>query len=439
MTKSQAAWSATLALLVFSQARGDDWPQWQGPQRNGTWSETGVIESIPAEGLPVRWRVPAGLGYAGPAVAGGRVYLLDYKLASGDIANNPGAKDRLTGEERVRCLDAATGDLIWEYDYEQPYAVSYGGGPRATPTVAGEHVYALGAEGRLTCLSAAGGDVVWSKDFKQVYGATTPHWGHSAHPLVVGDLLIGLVGGSGSAVVAFNKQTGEEVWRALSAPDVGYCPPTLAETVDPAALLVWLPDAVRGLDPHSGDVHWSVELKPDYGMSIAAPVLHGRHVYVSGVVNHSVLLELAPDGKAAEELWRGKGMTSLSCSHSGPIIVDDTIYGCDDKGWLRAVDLQTGDRLWETLEATTGRRPAGYATVFLVRNGERFYLFNDSGDLIVAELTRGGYTEHGRFHVLEPTSSAMGRPVVWSHPAFAERCVFARNDQEIVCVSLAAE
>jgi outer membrane protein assembly factor BamB len=387
----------------------------------------------------VKWRVPAGLGYAGPAVAAGRVYLLEYERASGEIANNPGSKDKLTGQERVRCLDGATGDVIWEHAYQQAYAVSYGSGPRATPTVEGNHVYALGAEGRLTCLTADKGNVVWSKDFKTDYGATTPHWGHSAHPLVVGDLLICLAGGSGSAVVAFNKLTGEEVWRGLSVPEVGYSPPTLAETVDPPALLIWLPDAVRGLDPQSGDVHWTVELQPDYGMSIAAPVVHERTVYVSGVVNHSVLFELAPDGQSPDELWRGKGMTSISCSHSGPIIVDDTIYGCDDKGWLRAVDLQTGNRLWETLDATTGQRPAGYATVFLVRNGDRFYLFNDSGDLIVAELSRDGYTEHGRFHVLEPTSSAMGREVVWSHPAFAERCLFARNDKEIVCVSLAAE
>jgi outer membrane protein assembly factor BamB len=426
-------------LLLVAGAHGDDWPQWMGPERNGTWSETGVIDSIPPDGLPVKWRAPAGLGYAGPAVADGRVYLLDYQRASGEVANNPGTKDKLTGQERIRCLDAATGEPVWEYAYQQPYAVSYGGGPRATPTVDGNYVYALGAEGRLTCLTAHKGDVVWSKDFEKDYGATTPHWGHSAHPLVVGDLLICLAGGSGSAVVAFNKLTGEEVWRALSVPDVGYAPPTLARTVDPPALLIWLPDAVRGLDPQSGDVYWTVELQPDYGMSIAAPVVHERAVYVSGVVNHSVLLELAPDGRSADELWRGKGMTSMSSSHVGPIIVGDTIYGCDDKGWLRAVDLRTGNRLWETLEATTGQRPAGYATVFLVRNGERFYLFNDSGDLIVAELTRDGYSEHGRFHVLEPTSSAMGRPVVWSHPAFAERRLFARNDREIVCVSLAAE
>lgn len=426
-----------MCMLVNTTAAGD-WPQWMGPDRDGVWQESGIVRSIPADGLPMKWRVAAGLGYAGPAVADGRVFLMDYELASGDIANNPGAKDKLTGRERLRCLDAETGDVLWEQAYDQPYTVSYGSGPRATPTVDGDRVYALGAEGRLTCAHVESGDVLWSKDFKAEYGATTPHWGHSAHPLVVGDLLVCLVGGSGSAVVAFNKQTGEEVWKALSANDAGYCPPTLADTTDPAVLLIWLPDSVHGLDPQSGDVHWSVELKPDYGMSIAAPAVEDQLVYVSGVVNHSVLLQLSDNGKSADELWRGRGMTSISCSHSGPIIVDDTIYGCDDKGWLRAVDLKTGERLWETLDATTGARPAGYATVFLVRNGDRFYLFNDSGDLIVAALTRDGYQEHGRFHVLEPTSDAFGRPVVWSHPAFAERCVFARNDKEIVCVSLRA-
>lgn len=431
---------AGIGLFAATAAAGD-WPQWMGPRRDGVWREDGIIDRIPDGGLTVKWRVAVAAGYSGPAVAGRRVYITDYVLERGDAINNPGARPKLGGRERVLCLDADTGQEVWTHAYDQPYEISYPGGPRTTPTVDEDRVYTLGAEGKLLCLNAGSGDVVWSKDFKAVYGAATPQWGHSAHPLIDGDRLVCLVGGAGTAVVAFNKANGEEVWRSLSAEGIGYCPPALFGEGNSAQLLVWLPEAVHGLDPATGAAMWSVPLKPDFGMNIAAPQFAGNRAFLSGVGNHSVLLTLGGDRKSAKEEWRGTGSTSVACSHSTPIIDEGVIYGCDDKGWLRAVDLATGERLWSTLEPTTGTRPAGYGTAFLVKQGEgdRYWLFNDQGDLILATLTRTGYKELGRMHVLEPTNEAFGRPVVWSHPAFAERCVFARNDKEVVCVSVAAE
>jgi outer membrane protein assembly factor BamB len=427
-----------VATLLSSAVVADDWPQWMGPQRNDEWTESGVVTAIPEQGLEVKWRAPLGLGYAGPAVANHRVYVLDYQLADGKVAANPGTRDELKGQERVVCLDAGTGEPVWTHAYDQAYSISYGSGPRTTPTIDGDLVYALGAEGRLTCLNADTGKLAWEHDLKAEYGAPTPYWGHSAHPLVNGDLLITLAGGEGSAVIAFNKQTGKEVWKALNAKDAGYCPPTIAEGVAVPQLMIWLPDGVHGLNPETGEVLWTQPLVPDYGMSIAVPAQHGGMAFFSGVQNKSLLLKLDPQGGAPEVLWEGKGSTSISSAHSSPLIVDDTIYGNDEKGWVRAVDLPSGDRLWETLEATGLKRPANYGTAFVVRNGEHWYLFNDSGDLVIAQMNRDGYKELGKFHVLEPTSDAFGRPVVWSHPAYADRCVFARNDKEIVCVSLAA-
>lgn len=427
---------ACLVLFLAATTSAEDWPQWRGPRRDGVWNEAGVVTEVPADGLAVNWRVPIGLGYAGPAVVDRRVYVLDYDLQSGEVAENPGKRDELQGDERLLCLDADSGQVVWTHRYEQPYQISYGSGPRTTPVIEGGHVYLLGAEGKLWCLTAATGDVVWSHDLKSEYEAPTPYWGHSAHPLVYGELLISLVGGPGSAVVAFDKRSGKEAWRALSSREVGYCPPTVAAGLERPQLLIWLPDAVHGLDPATGAVLWSVELKPDFGMSIAAPAIQGRHAFLSGVGNQSVLLELSVDGGPPRELWRGDSDRSVSCSHSSPLIVDDMIYGCDDKGWLRGVDLTSGERLWETLEATTRERPASYGTAFLVRGAERWFLFNDQGDLVIADLDRAGYHEHGRFHVLEPTGSAFGRPVVWSHPAFAGGRMYARNDKELVCVSL---
>jgi outer membrane protein assembly factor BamB len=128
------------------------------------------------------------------------------------------------------------------------------------------------------------------------------------------------------------------------------------------------------------------------------------------------------------------------CSNSTPFLEEGTIYGVGcNQGELAAVDLATGKGLWQTFAATTGDRNAGHATAFLVKHGDRFFLFNDQGDLILATLTREKYEELGRFHVLEPTNEGLGRSVVWSHPAFANKCLYARNDKELVCVSLAKE
>ena len=154
-----------------------------------------------------------------------------------------------------------------------------------------------------------------------------------------------------------------------------------------------------------------------------------------------VLLKLDDTRPAAEVVWRGKPKTAIYCATSTPFLEDGMIYGCDiSTGTLMGVRIKDGERLWQTREPTTGgTRRARYGTAFLVKHEDRFFLFNEKGDLILAKLSPKGYEEISRFHVLEPTNQTFGRPVVWSHPAFAQRCVFARNDKELVRVSLAAK
>lgn len=428
-------------LVLLSPALADDWPQWLGPRRDSVWREKGIVDRFPADGLKVKWRAPVGLGYSGPAVAGGKVYVMDYEKREGEVTNNPGRRDKLQGKERVLCLDAATGKPVWQHAYERPYDLSYGGGPRCTPTVHGGKVYALGAEGNLWCLDAADGRVIWSKDFVKDYEAKAPFWGVSAHPLVDGDALYCMVGGKGSVAVAFDKDTGRELWKALSAPDAGYCPPTMIEHAGRKQLLIWDPQSIHGLDPKTGAVYWSVPLKPAAGMSITAPRKLGPYVLATGYGNAGVLLKLDDARPAAEVVWRGKPQSGIFTATSTPFLEDGTIYGCDlESGALMGVRLEDGQRLWETVEPTLGKARRGrYGTAFLVKHEDRFFLFNESGDLLLARLSPKGYEELGRFHVLEPTSSTFGRAVVWSHPAFAEQCLFARNDKELVCVGLGAE
>jgi outer membrane protein assembly factor BamB len=430
--------AASFFLVV--PAAADDWPQWMGKNRDGVWHESGIIERFPEGGAKILWRAPIAGGYAGPAVVGNRIYVTDYVRESGDGTNNIGGRSVSKGRERVLCLDAATGKEIWKHEYPCAYNISYPAGPRCTPTVADGKVYCLGAEGHLVCLDAADGQPVWHKELKQAYKIESPFWGFSGHPLVDGNRLICLVGGQGSVAVAFDKDTGKELWKALSvAGDAGYCPPTIIEASGKRQVLIWDPQALNSLDPETGEVYWIEPLVPQYGMSVTAPVKSGNFLYASGIGSVGVLFKLDRTKPAAEVVWDGKPNTAVYCSNSTPFIDGDVIFGNDCQvGNLRGVDLATGKRLWETFEPTTGgERRASHGTVFLTKNADRYFLFSETGDLIIARLSRQGYDEISRAHILDPTGEAMGRSVVWSHPAYANKCCFARNDKEIVCVSLA--
>jgi len=437
-----AALSAAVLVTTFGSGglKADDWPQWMGPQRDGVWREAGIISDFPAGGLKAKWRVDVAGGYSGPAVAGGRVFLTDYVRESGDATNSPSRRNKLTGTERVLCFDAETGKRLWAHEAAENYEVSYPAGPRAVPTVHDGLVYALGAMGRLTCLKAENGDVVWSRNLQSDYKVETPIWGFCGHPLIDGDRLICLVGGEGSVAVALNRHSGKEIWKAVSAREPGYAPPTIIEAGGTRQLLIWDAEKLNSLNPENGKVYWTQPLQPDYGMAIMAPQKHGDLLYASGIGNVGAAFRLSDERPAAELVWKGDSTSGVYCANSTPLIVDGVIYGVDcRRGQLRGVELTTGERLWETFEPTSGGRGAGHATAFLTRNGDRWFLFNEQGDLIVAKLTRSGYEEISRTHLIEPTGEAFGRNVVWTAPAFANRCVFVRNDKELACFSLAAE
>jgi outer membrane protein assembly factor BamB len=430
-----------LSSFVASSTRADDWPQWLGPQRDDVWRETNIVSQFPAGGPPIVWRVPIAGGYSGPAVADGRVFVTDFVRASGPAANDPMSRGAVAGKERVLALSAADGKLLWKYEYDCPYNISYSAGPRTTPAIAGGKVYTLGAEGNLLCLEAASGNLVWAKDLKKEYRIEAPYWGFCGHPLVAGQRLFCLVGGPGSVAVAFDKDTGRELWRALSATEPGYCPPTLIEAGGKQQLLIWDPESLNSLNPATGEVYWSEPLKPDYGMSIAAPQKSGDYLFASGIGKCAALFRLSREKPAAEVVWVAKPNMAVFCANSTPQIDGDTIYGNDcEVGNLRAVRLMTGERLWETFAPTTGgNRRQSHGTVFITKHEDRYFLFSETGDLVIARLSPEKYEEISRAHLLAPTNEAFGRPVVWSHPAYAGRCIFVRNDQEIVCASLARE
>jgi outer membrane protein assembly factor BamB len=435
-----AAVLGVLAVVLPSPASADDWPQWMGPKRDGVWREAGVIDRIPAGGLTRKWTAGINFGYSGPAVADGKVFAFDFAPAAFPPANDPGKRSELAGKERVFAFSAEDGKTLWKRTWSATYRISYPAGPRCTPTVADGKVYALGAEGHLECLDAADGKVIWSKEFSADYKAETPIWGYAAHPLVDGKRLICMVGGPGATVVAFDKDTGAELWKSgLTEKGPGYCPPQIAEAGGKRQLIVWHAEAVAGLDPETGKPYWSVPLPAVNGAAIAAPQVVGDTVFAAGPFDKSVLISLSPgpDGNpAAKVVWTADNKRSMFCVNVTPLVVDGVAYGVCGKGELRAVKLADGSRLWETFAATGGKR-ATSGTAFITRNGDRWFLFSETGELIIAKLSPAGYEELGRTKLIEPTGEAWGRKVVWSHPAYAGKCIFVRNDREIACYSLA--
>ena len=442
-----AVFSITCAFAMAQDPAGkQDWPQWLGPQRDGIWRETAILETFPAGGPPIRWRTPIGAGYAGPAVANGKVYVTDRILDKGSKnPANPFERGAIPGSERVLCLNESDGKEVWKYEYTCPYKVSYPAGPRTTPLISAGKVYTLGTEGNLLCLDAEKGSIVWSHELKKDYNVETPLWGFSASPLLDGQKLISLVGGPESAVVAFDKDSGKEIWKALKAPQigVGYCPPMIYEAGGVRQLIIWLPESLNSLDPETGKVYWSQPFVVKMGLTAPTPRKMGDLLLVTSFYNGSMMMKLDPAKPEATLKWRGKGLNenktdtlhSIICT---PFLEDGYIYGVCSYGQLRCLKAETGERVWETYEATGGKNER-WANAFIIKNGDRFFLPNEKGDLIIAKLSPAGYKEISRAHLLEPDNTSPNRPVNWSHPAFANRCIYARNDSEIVCASLAAK
>jgi outer membrane protein assembly factor BamB len=423
-----------LAILLAFMTFAADWPEWRGTGRQGIWSETGIIESIPANGLNVNWRVPIRAGYSGPAVSRGRVFLLDYVATTGTKVT-----------ERAVCLDERTGKTLWTREWPADYrGLDYANGPRATPTVDGDRVYVLGAMGSLRCLRDADGSEMWASDFVRDFGATVPGWGMSNAPLIVGSKLIAMAAGKGNAkVVAFDKNSGKEVWRALSSEnsEPGYSQPLLINHGRPQ-LIVWHTTALESLNPETGAVLWSQPFRITMNTPIATPAWSAPHLLVSGFFDGARMMDLASSG-GARLLWGSEGGSEIRSDKlhtlmSQPVIDGDYIYGICSYGQLRCLRRSTGERVWETQAVTLEK--ARNATAWMVRNQDRVVILNDRGELILANLSPSGYTEIGRTKVIEPTSPPGARrelgAVIWSHPAFANRHMIVRNDREVIRVSL---
>jgi outer membrane protein assembly factor BamB len=436
-----------LLLCVITRAQAEDWPQWLGPHRDGIWRETGIVSAFPAQGPPVRWRVAVGPGYSGPAAAAGRVYLMDRQPEL-DAEGKPRAAEdtSLLGTERVLCFDTSNGKLLWQHEYDCPYKISYPTGPRTTPLIEDQRVYTLGAMGDVKCLNADTGQVIWSVSLLERFETKPPVWGYACHPMIDGDKLYLMAGGKDSAVVALDKWSGKTIWHALTVQEIGYAPVVLHQAADTRRLIIWHDVAVKALNPDNGEVLWSADFPLGIPqrpvVPIMTPLIVGNLLMVSNFYDGAMMLDVDWAQNTTQIKWvadkqdreHEQGINVLMAT---PFVDGDYLYGAAGNGELRCVELKTGRVVWRDV-APLGEENEYFATCFLVKNDDRFFLFNDQGYLIIARLTPAGYTELGRAKVLENSSPVRGRNIVWSHPAFANRAMFARNDKELICVDLAA-
>jgi outer membrane protein assembly factor BamB len=424
-------------LVMPAVGLADDWPQWMGPGRDNVWREEGICDQFPAGGPKVLWRTPIAGGYAGPAVAAGRVFVCDYVTdANVKVANFE--RKSSTGTERVLCLDEATGKILWSHEYPVTYTVAYPAGPRCTPTVDGDRVYTLGTEGDLFCFKVADGQVVWKRNLRKDYQCKAALWGYASHPLIDGERLICVAGTEVAHAVALDKLTGKEIWRAGSAPEQGYSPPTMIEAAGVRQLVFMKPDGIYAVVPETGKLLWESGYNADNGSIIMSPVKLDNYLFVGGYQNKNLLLQLTPDQPGVKVVWRNEVKKGLSAVNVQPFAADGHLYGFHEKGELRVVSIPSGEVVWRGSGPLGGRAP-GSGTAFMVRQADRVWMFVETGDLVIAKLSPAGYEELDRAHLLQPTNVAFGRDVVWCPPAFANRSIVVRNDIEIIRVSLAAE
>ena len=412
-----------------------DWAQWRGNDRDGTWSETGLVAEFDQESLKTRWSQPVSAGYSGPTVADGRVYLMDRRTENGQQT------------ERVLCFDSNRGDPIWQHEYQADYAnVGYGAGPRASVTIEDGIAYSLGTMGNVCCLDAKTGDVIWQRDLDRDYRVSEtrrmPIWGISGSPLIYRENVILHVGGAdGACVVALNKRTGEEVWRALDD-RAQYSSPILVKQNGKDVVVCWTGDSVAGINPETGKVYWRFPFLPSrMPIGVATPVVQGNRLFFTSFYDGALMLEMDSPEMTVSEVWRASGPNerrtkALHSIISTSVWLGDYIYGVDSYGELRCLSASDGERVWEDLSAVPRSR---WSTIHFVQNKNLTWMFNERGELILAKLTPEEFVEISRVQIIEPTTEQLRQRngVCWSHPAFADRCIFVRNDQELKCISLA--
>jgi outer membrane protein assembly factor BamB len=389
---------------ISGQSSADDWPQWRGPNRDGVSTATGLLTAWPPAGPRKLWEASTGEGFSSMAVHQGRVYSM--------------AQD---GEqEAIICWDAETGRELWRHRYAASFRNSYGNGPRSTPTIDGDLLFAVGGTGIMTCLkiSAIQPEVLWSKRLLEEFGAKNLTWGVANSPLVDGDLVYVNPGGpDGHSVAALEKLTGAVRWQALD--DIaGYSSPIIADLADERQVIFFTERGLVGLTPDKGKLLWRFPWTTDYGTNIATPIVAGDYVFISsgyGTGCALVKIDKTDTGLAASLVYKNRNMKT---HFSSGVRYHDHIYGFDDT-LLICMELRTGAVVW--------KQKGFHKGALTIADGHLFIL-GEKGTLAVAPASPDAYHEKGRCQFSEQRC--------WTVPVVANGRLYVRDQDRIACYSL---
>ena len=389
--------------MATAHAGRNYWTDFRGPNRDGRYEEMEITTNWPAQGLPAVWKQPIGVGYASFVVADGRAYTIEQRRS----------------KEVATAYDVETGRELWAQGWNAQFADSTGDGPRATPTWDNGRIYVLGATGELRCLDAKTGAVTWGKNILKENGAENLPWAMAASPLIVDDKVIVLPGGtSGSSVVAYNKNTGAPVWKALNDRQ-GYVSPMLVTLAGRKQVIVVTSSRIVGLAPENGAVLWSQDWDTDMGINVSQPIVvdQNRFFISSGYGKGAALVQI--DGKgnsfSARVLWENINMKN---KFNSSVLHQGHIYGLDE-GILSCVDVNTGERKWKG-----GRY--GYGQVLLASG--HLIVMSDSGELVLVKASPDQHTEVARFAALQGKT--------WNYPAIAGGRLLVRNATEMAAFNI---
>lgn len=387
----------SVAGVCLAQAGNNaNWPQWRGPNRDGVSKETGLLKQWPAEGPPLVWKATgAGRGYSSFSVANGRLFTMGLR---GD-------------REFVVAFDVVTGKEAWATPHGNAFHNDQGDGPRGTPTIDGDRVYALGGNGDLSALDTRTGKVIWSKNILQEFGARNIQWGISESPLIVGNKLLVNPGGPGASIVALNKTNGSVIWKSQSD-EAGYSSAIPVQVNGGTQVVFFTAARALGLDLNDGRLLWEYTRPSNDTANVATPVARANRVFISSDYGTGGgVVEIKPDGKA-QEIWFNKDMKN---HHSSSVLVGDYLYGFSSS-ILTAMKFDTGEIAWR--DRSVGKGSLVYAD-------GRLYCLSERGVMGLVEATPTGYAEKGRFRIEQ------GSLPTWTHPIVAGGRLYLRDQDTI--------
>ncbi len=405
--------SLALALLCALPAWADDWTQWRGPNRADISSERGLLRTWPSSGPRLLWTFEqAGSGYSGPAVVGNRLYTM-------------GTKDN---SECVLALAVDSGKEFWSTPIGSIFKESHGNGPRATPTVDGDHLFTIGGQGALVCLETATGKLVWKKEFKKDFsGQLMSGWGFCESPLVDGDKVVCTPGGAKGAMVALNKMTGAIIWRTTDLEDKSaYSSIILAHVHGVKQYIQDTANAVVGVAPDSGKVLWRHPVSGFRTAVIPTPIYHDGCVYVSagyGAGCECFQIERDGDSFATKKLYANKVMTN---HHGGVVLVGDYLYGYSDseRAWV-CQEFKTGKLVWKSNKVGKGGCTCA--------GGQLICFGEEKGTVVMVPATPQGWKEDGRFSLPRESQIRLPSGRFWTHPVVANGRLYLRDQDLIFC------